>query len=93
MGYYERNYKEVYDILVRNRGSINSKHIDDIFYAFQIASGQVYFKSRMKAIFDYLENQKFVIIKYQGSDIVLTNDNDLERFCQKYDKAFNSKDL
>ena len=93
MNYHQKNYKEIYDILDKNNGKIDSKYIDDIFYAFQIASGQGYFITRIKAIFDYLETHSNVTVLYPDQEVSIDNLKKLEECFQKHDSAFKVKDL
>ncbi|GAF05996.1 hypothetical protein [Saccharicrinis fermentans] len=93
MDYNKNVYEEMYEILDNNKGSIDSKYIDEIFQAFQVASGQGFFKTRMKAIMDYLSTHSFVIIKYSELDVKLGNHNDIERCFQKHDRTFKITDL
>jgi hypothetical protein len=93
MNYIEKNYNEIYDILEQNKGIIESKYIDDLFYAFQIASGQGYFNARIKAILDYFTKYSVIIIKYSERQVILRNLNDLESYFKSYDRAFKITDL
>lgn len=93
MNYHEKNYNEIFDILDKNNGKIDSKYIDDIFYAYQIASGQGYFKTRIKAIFDYLEKYSNVIVRYPDYEASINNLKDLEVCFQKHDSTFKVGDL
>jgi len=93
MNYHENNFKEIFDILDKNNGKIDSKYIDDIFYAYQITSGQGYFKTRIKAIFDYLEKHSNVIVCYFDYETSINNLQDLEDCFQKHDSTFKVGDL
>nr|WP_321453185.1 hypothetical protein [uncultured Carboxylicivirga sp.] len=93
MNYHEKNYNEIFDTLDKNDGKIDSKFIDDIFYAYQIASGQGYFKTRVKAIFDYLEKHSNVTVLYPDHEVNIDNLKKLEDCFQKHDSTFKVGDL
>ncbi|SIT94511.1 hypothetical protein [Pontibacter indicus] len=88
MKYIRANYQEIYEILEKNNGIIESEYLKDIFYAFQIASGQEYFKSRTQAIIDYFNKNAFIIIKYQGRQVEIRTLNELEKCLQTFDSEF-----
>jgi Ca2+-binding EF-hand superfamily protein len=89
MNYSLANYKEIYEILEKNKGVIESEYIEKIFYAFQVASGQEYFKSRMKAIMDYFTKYSFISIKYSNSQVDLQTIHELEKCFQAFDSEFD----
>lgn len=94
MNYYERNYKEIYEILDKNKGTLEAKYVEDIFYAFQIASGQGYFYAKIKAIMDYFHEHSLLVIEYPDKQIELHNLDDLEKcFQNHHDRKFKLADL
>ncbi len=68
-------------------------YIDDIFNAFQIASGQGYYKSRMKAILDYFAKHALIIIQYPDKKVVLQDLENLENCFQNHDRGFKIMNL
>ena len=89
MSYYQKNYNEMIDILELNFGIIISKHIDNLFNAFQISSGETYFNSKLNAIIDYFNKNQSLIIQYPSKQIEIKSLNELELYFQKYDGEFN----
>jgi hypothetical protein len=88
MNYKQANYLKIYKVLETNNGVIESEYIEEIFYAFQVASGQEFFKSRTQAIVDYLNKNSFIILKYPGKQVEIRTLDELEKCFQTFDKEF-----
>jgi Ca2+-binding EF-hand superfamily protein len=88
MHYSLANYQEIYKILEKENGIIESKYLEEIFYAFQIASGQEYFRSRTQAIIDYLNKNALLIVQYPNKQVEIRTLNELEKCFKTFDSEF-----
>lgn len=81
-------YDEFSSFLLQNNGQIESKDIYRMMDAYQIASGQGFFMSTLKAIIDYLKKSSIKVLK-DDNVINISNFSDLAQYLKKIDNVFN----
>ncbi|SDF60679.1 hypothetical protein [Cellulophaga baltica] len=81
-------YDEFSNILHRNYGKIELKDIQRIMYSYQIASGEGFFMSSLKAITDYLKLSPITVIEGNYSAHI-NNFSDLSHYLKNIDNVFD----
>lgn len=84
-------YNEFSNILLQNNGQIESKDIQRMMYAYQIASGQGFFISSLKALIDYLKLLPITVVE-DNHTTQINNLLDLEQYLKKGDNVFDLKE-